>query len=241
MKIDIYNPPQRYKTIYIDPPWPERGGRKIKRGADRHYNLMSVKEISELPIAQLADPSGCHLYMWVTNNFLPKGLELLKVWGFEYITLITWNKDRIGLGQYYRGLTEHCIFATTKKRLPYKIIDGKRAQGVTGFYEPKTIHSRKPEQMRQMIEKVSYAPRIELFARQKFNGWDCWGNEAPTSEGVHGEWIYHECVSSYDGVISGYSCSNCCAFIDEEVFDMDESHTKYCGACGAKMDGKGDE
>lgn len=177
MTVDIYNAPKKYKTIYIDPPWQERGGGKIKRGADRHYPLMSMEEISALPIPEIADPLGCHLYMWVTNNFLEKGLTLLKKWGFEYITTITWTKDRFGLGQYYRGNTEHCIFAVTKKRLPYKVINGKRAQGVTGFYEPRTIHSRKPQKMRKMIETVSYEPRIELFARQHFDGWDCWGNE----------------------------------------------------------------
>ena len=182
MFIDIFNTDRRYKTIYIDPPWEERGGGKIKRGADRHYNLMSLEDISRLPIKQLADPEGCHLYMWVTNNFLEKGLALLKGWGFEYITLITWQKDRFGLGQYYRGITEHCIFACTKKRLPYKVIDGKRQQGTTGFYEAKTIHSRKPATMRAMIEKVSYEPRLEIFARQEFNGWDCYGDEINTKQ-----------------------------------------------------------
>ena len=181
-KIDIFNTDKKYKTIYIDPPWEERGGGKIKRGADRHYNLMKIDEIKALPVPKLVDEDGCHLYMWVTNNFLIKAIEILKEWGFDYITLITWNKDRIGLGQYYRGITEHCIFASTKKRLPYKYelqIDGrtKRCQGVTGFYEAKTIHSRKPKAMREMIERVSYAPRIELFARQYVDGWDCWGNE----------------------------------------------------------------
>lgn len=177
MKVDIFNTDKKYKTIYLDPPWEEKGGGKIKRGADRHYNLMKISEIQVLPIQNIVDTSGCHLYMWVTNDFLPQAFDLLKSWGFEYITLITWNKDRFGLGQYYRGITEHCIFASTKKRLPYKTINGKRAQGVTGFYEAKTIHSRKPIKMREMIEKVSYEPRIELFARQQADGWDCWGNE----------------------------------------------------------------
>lgn len=177
MIVDIFSTNKKYKTIYLDPPWQERGGGKIKRGADRHYKLMSVAEISALPIQELADESGCHLYMWVTNNFLEKGLALLKKWGFEYVTTITWQKDRFGLGQYYRGITEHCLFASTKKRLPYKKIDGKRMQGITGFVEPKTIHSRKPNKMREMIERVSYEPRIELFAREEFNGWDCWGDE----------------------------------------------------------------
>lgn len=168
---------QKYRAIYADPPWPERGGGKIKRGADKHYKLMTVREIMDIPIHNLAHPDGCHLYLWTTNNYLPAALECVKAWEFEYVTTITWTKDRIGLGQYYRGMTEHCIFATTKKRLPYKIIDGKRQQGVTGFYEPKTIHSRKPAKMREMIETVSYEPRIELFAREQREGWSCWGDE----------------------------------------------------------------
>lgn len=156
----------------------ERGGGKIKRGADRHYNLMSTADIKSIPVGSLADPEGCHIYLWVTNNHLQEGLDCLKEWGFEYITTITWFKDKQGLGQYYRGITEHCLFGTTNKRLPYKLTaDGKRCQGLTGFSEPKTIHSRKPSKMREMIETVSYEPRIELFARESFDGWDVWGNE----------------------------------------------------------------
>lgn len=177
--VDIYNTEKKYKTIYLDPPWAECGGGKIKRGADRHYELMKTEDIMALPIANLADPDGCHIYLWVTNNHLQAGLDCLKAWGFEYITMVTWVKDRQGLGQYYRGLTEHCLFASTKKRLPYKVDEnGGRCQGVTGFFEPKTIHSRKPKTMRTMIETVSYAPRIELFARAEFPEWDRWGNEA---------------------------------------------------------------
>ena len=96
MKVDIYNTKRKYRTIYIDPPWEEKGGGKIKRGADRHYNLMSLDEIKALPIKDLIDESGCHIYMWVTNNFLEKGFEVLKEWGLEYVTCITWYKDRIG-------------------------------------------------------------------------------------------------------------------------------------------------
>lgn len=175
-------PVGKYKTIYIDPPWPESGGGKIKRGADKHYSLMSVAEIMELPVESLADPDGCHLYLWATNNHLESALECIDHWNFQYITTITWVKDKIGLGQYYRGLTEHCLFATTKKRLPYKLDDnGNRCQGKTAFQEAKREHSRKPEKMREMIELVSFAPRIELFARERTPGWDCWGDEC---EGV---------------------------------------------------------
>ncbi len=166
----------KYKTIYADPPWMERGGGKIKRGADRHYPLMKTRDIMALPVQELVAPAGCHLYLWTTNNFLPDALQVIKAWGFEYVTMITWLKDRQGLGQYYRGLTEHCIFARTKKCLPYKLLEGRRCQGVTGFMESKGAHSAKPDTMRKMIESVSYAPRIELFAREPHGGWDVWGN-----------------------------------------------------------------
>lgn len=182
MIVDIHNPPHTYKTIYADPPWFERGGGKIKRGADRHYSLMKTEDIKNLPVAELADPEGCHCYLWATNNHLKEAFEVLEAWGFEYVTLITWTKDRVGLGQYFRGKTEHCLFGTTKKRLPYKVENGKRQQGVTGFWEPKREHSQKPEYMRQMIEKVSYGPRIELFAREEHPGWDVWGDGIEKAE-----------------------------------------------------------
>ena len=146
-------------------------------------NLLKTKDIMALPVRDLTDPEGCHLYLWTTNNFLPDALEVVRAWGFEYVTIITWLKDRQGLGQYFRGLTEHCIFARTKNRLPYKLLEGRRQQGITGFYAPKGIHSAKPEEMRRMIEKVSYEPRIELFAREPHDGWDVWGNE------VNGVWF----------------------------------------------------
>lgn len=170
-------PNKKYKTIYADPPWKESGGGKIKRGADRHYPLMSTKEIKNLPVKEIAD-DNCHLYLWVTNNFLKDGLEVMESWGFRYVTTITWYKSgKIGLGQYYRGITEHCLFGV-KGNLPYKIDEnGKRQQGITGFVAERGRHSQKPKEMRDMIEMVSYFPAIELFAREYTNGWDVWGNE----------------------------------------------------------------
>ena len=87
-----------YKTIYADPPWEESGGGVIKRGADKHYPLMHFTEIKVLPVKELRHPAGCHLYLWVTNNFLDTGLEVMKSWGFRYVTTITWMKDKQGLG-----------------------------------------------------------------------------------------------------------------------------------------------
>jgi N6-adenosine-specific RNA methylase IME4 len=169
---------KKYQIIYADPPWNEQGGGRIKRGADRHYPLMSTMDIMFLPIREIADKNS-HLYLWVTNNFLKDGLEVMKAWGFEYKTIITWVKDRMGLGQYYRGRTEHCLFGI-RGMLPYKILNGKKQQGETVFFAPRTKHSQKPDEMRTLICKVSDRDgfnKIELFARQKTDGWDVWGNE----------------------------------------------------------------
>ena len=169
-------PHSKFQTIYADPPWMESGGGKIKRGADRHYPLMKTKDIIALPVGELAE-DNCHLYLWVTNNFLKDGLDVMKAWGFRYVTTITWYKDgNAGLGQYFRGKTEHCLFGV-KGILPYKILNGKRQQGLTGFVAQRGRHSEKPQDVRAMIERASYEPRIELFAREQFEGWDSWGNE----------------------------------------------------------------
>lgn len=170
--------PGTYRTIYADPPWNEAGGGQIKRGADRHYPLMKTRDICALPVSSWAAPDA-HLYLWVTNNFLEDGLEVMGAWGFRYITCVTWMKDKAGLGQYFRGITEQCLFGV-RGRLPYQLTeDGHRLQGITGFFEaPRTEHSAKPAKMRQMAEKVSPGPRLEMFARLPVAGWDVWGNES---------------------------------------------------------------
>lgn len=124
---------EKYHTLYADPPWHESGGGKIKRGADRHYGLMKTKDImtylDDNGIAPLISPDA-HLYLWTTNNFLKDALSVMEAWGFRYVTIITWNKEgNIGLGQYFRGTTEHCLFGV-RGRLPYRLSpDGKRQQG----------------------------------------------------------------------------------------------------------------
>jgi len=168
-------PERKFRTIYVDPPWYERGGGKIKRGADRHYPLMKTKDIIALPVKTICE-DNCHIYIWTTNSFCEDAFQVMDEWGFVYKTMITWAKDRIGLGQYFRGRTEHCLFGV-KGNLPYKIVDGKRQQGTTLIEAPKTKHSAKPEQMYEYIEKVSYPDYIELFARNVRKGWHSWGNE----------------------------------------------------------------
>lgn len=170
----------KYRTIYADPPWQEVGGGKIRRGADAHYPLMKTVEICNLwvnnvPVSMLAEDDA-HLYLWATNNFLPDAFKVMKAWGFEYKTMITWAKDRMGLGQYFRGQTEHLLFGV-RGMVPYKTVDGKRAQGRTFYSIPRLEHSQKPHEFYDIIEHVSTGPFIELFARNPHPGWDSWGNE----------------------------------------------------------------
>lgn len=197
-----------YRTVLADPPWLERGGGQIKRGADRHYPLLPTSEICKLPVSRWAAPDA-HLYLWVTNNFLPDGLEVMKAWGFRYITKIDWFKGelaedwidavvtdtgidepsrqkliaeadaelQVGLGQYFRGCTESCLFGVRGK-VEYRTTPaGKRAQGRTGFHAARGEHSAKPESFRKVIEAVSHGPHLELFARRDVPNWTTWGNE----------------------------------------------------------------
>jgi N6-adenosine-specific RNA methylase IME4 len=171
------NPP--YGTILADPPWPESGGGQCKRGADRHYPLMKVDAIlgMQFDVRRLA-AENCHLYLWVTNNFLQDGFAVMDAWGFSYITMITWAKEgNPGLGQYFRGMTEHVLFGR-KGQPPYRTKpDGKRAQGTTLFSAPRGKHSEKPSRIHEWAEIVSHGPYLELFARERRSGWDVWGNE----------------------------------------------------------------
>jgi N6-adenosine-specific RNA methylase IME4 len=169
---------EEYRTILVDPPWMETGGGRIKRGADRHYPVLSTPEIiAAILRCELFRPApSAHLYLWVTNNFLPEGLLVVQALRFCYKTLLTWAKDRFGLGRYFRGQTEHLIFATRGRHLPAKV----RNQS-TLIYARRGRHSAKPEESYTLIESASPGPYLELFARTKRPGWDCWGEEITNS------------------------------------------------------------
>jgi len=135
---------------------------------------MKVKDIMALPVGQLAD-DNCELYLWTTQRYLPDAFVVIKAWGFKYCQTITWCKKPRGLGQggVYCPTTEFLILAR-KGKMP-KV----KRQDSTWFLtkRPHNSHSTKPEFFQDMIEQVTLPPRIELFARRKRIGWDCWGNE----------------------------------------------------------------
>lgn len=166
------------RTIVADPPWLERGGGKIKRGADRHYSLMSTDDIIKLMRKVIfgygVDEEGSHMYMWVTNNFLEDGLRVMRELGWRYVTMRTWAKDRIGLGYYWRGQTEHVLFGVRGK-LPALVRTGSTLVGKSIVKRGR--HSAKPQVFFDEVERVSPGPRLEIFAREPREGWTVWGNE----------------------------------------------------------------
>lgn len=165
---------EAYHSILMDPPWNERGCGRIKRGADRHYPLLKAPEILAVILkASVWRPApDCHLYCWTTNNHVPDGIWLVEALGFRYITLLTWAKDRFGLGQYFRGKTEQLIFGV-RGRLPAQVRNED-----TLITSPRRRHSAKPEKAYEKIERVSPGPRLEMFTDIERPGWDAWGNEA---------------------------------------------------------------
>ncbi len=160
-----------YGTITTDCPWPERGGGKIKRGADRHYALLRWQEslavILRSPVWRPA-PS-CHLWTWTTDNYLGDALKLIDALDFRYLRTLVWAKDRIGIGQYMRGQTELCLLAV---RGPSVLPDVAPANLVAA---PRREHSRKPDEAYARIEQVSPGPRLEMFAARPRVGWMTWG------------------------------------------------------------------
>lgn len=187
--IESFNEPQlpdtdkKYNIIYADPPWNFKhySDKGKGRSPENHYKCQNLKDIKELPISDLAD-DNCVLFMWVTYPFLEKGMEVLKAWGFTYKTVgFTWVKKNKkadswfwGMGYWTRSNAEICIIATKgsitrQSSSVHQIID-----------TPIEGHSKKPDVTRdRIVELCGDLPRIELFARQKAEGWDVWGNEVP--------------------------------------------------------------
>ena len=178
MKVDIFNTDKKYNIIYADPPWSYKD-KKCNGACEFHYSTMDIKDICKLPIQGITN-KDCVLFLWVTYPMLKEAMELIEAWGFKYKTIgFQWVKQNksgngffFGLGRWTRGNTECCLIATKGKP---KRVDNSVGQLIIS---PLQEHSKKPNEAREKIVKLmGDIPRIELFARQYSDGWDCWGNE----------------------------------------------------------------
>jgi N6-adenosine-specific RNA methylase IME4 len=165
-------PTKKFPVIYADPPTP--AAQQGARGAVNHYDLMTFEDIKAMPIADLADDSST-LLLWSTSAALPESLDVMKAWGFRYVTNAVWDKYYMGLGNYFRGSHEILLHGVRGKAPKFKF-HGQRST----LLFPRQDHSHKPEEMIPLIERILDGPYLELFARQRPNShadWSVWGNE----------------------------------------------------------------
>lgn len=181
MIVDIYTTDKKYNVIYADPPWKYKTWTEGGGTAEKHYPTMKLDDIIKMKntIDKISD-KNCILFLWVTFPCLLEGLKVMKEWGFTYKTCgFNWVKRNkksntffFGMGYWTRANSELCLIGTKgtikrKSNKVFQIID-----------TPIEEHSKKPDIVRdRIVELVGDIPRIELFARQTANNWDCWGNE----------------------------------------------------------------
>lgn len=198
MNVDIFNTDRKYNIVYADPPWQYNDKMKMKgvhgdiRGAESFYHTMGLKEIKQLPVSKIISGNAL-LFMWVTMPFLNKAFDVMSDWGFTYKTCgFCWikknknnNSNCLGMGHYTRSNAELCLLGTSKGIKTKEIIKSHSISSVVETigenYVVESVrreHSRKPDEVRErIVELCGDLPRIELFAREEINGWDCWGNE----------------------------------------------------------------
>lgn len=180
MKVDIFDTDNKYKVIYADPAWSYKDKALAgNRGAGCKYEVMSIEDIKQLPVKELAD-DDCVLFMCVTMPMLERAFEVMRAWGFVYKTCaFTWVKQNkiadtlfMGMGNWTRSNAELCLLGVRGK--PKRVDAGVHSVIISHIEE----HSKKPAETRERITRLcGGVSKIELFARQSIEGWDCWGNE----------------------------------------------------------------
>ena len=159
---DLIKTGKRFQCIYIDPPWQE---------SNNHQNSgIALDHIKKVPVNEIAE-EDCHLHLWTNTSYLLQAIDLIRVWGFEYKSMLIWSKPDRATGNYWKTSHEILLLGT-KGNLPFS---SKNKSSVITL--PVSKDSEKPEEIRKLIEEASPEPRIELFARTASTGWYCWRNE----------------------------------------------------------------
>lgn len=180
---------KKFGTILADPPWQftNRTGKMAPEHKRLHrYKTMKIDDICSLPVSKIAADKS-HLYLWCPNALLGWGLRVMEAWGFEYKTNIVWLKirkdggpDGRGVGFYYRNVTELVLFGTRGKLRTAQ--SGRRMVNLIATMKER--HSKKPNELYDMIELCSPGPHLELFAGEVRRGWIQWGDEVPPGSPV---------------------------------------------------------
>jgi len=181
-------PRGHYGAILADPPWRFVNWGDTSKGegiASDHYSILDTPDIAALPVGELA-AKDCVLFLWACWPTLLDALAVIEAWGFKYKTCgFCWTKGHaqqlemfqdhhqtyMGLGYWTRANTEPCLLATRGK--PSRVNSDVRQ----AIIAPRREHSRKPDGVHKRIERLVAGPYLELFARRRQPGWDCWGNE----------------------------------------------------------------
>jgi len=179
-------PDKKYQIIYADPPW-KFGSKELQKyegkrftSMDKHYQTQSKGWIKQLPVKGIAD-KDCALFLWTTDAHIKEAIETIEAWGFKYITVVfVWEKKTVtgktvhNLGAWTMKNYEICLLGTKGAMLKHKKVNNIPQK----VEELRRKHSQKPEKVRKNIELLfGDLPRIELFARERTEGWDAWGNE----------------------------------------------------------------
>ena len=170
-------PDGKYRVIYADPPWSYGNTQPDYHGVqDDHYPTMSIREICNLPILELAEDNAV-LFLWVTSPILAEAFQIIRSWDFEYKASFVWDKVKHNMGHYNSVRHEFLLICVRGSCRPdvLKLFDSV-------YSEERTEHSVKPEYFRGMIDTLyPHGRRIELFARKKTEGWDVYGNDTNLS------------------------------------------------------------
>lgn len=168
-------PEGKYSVIYADPPWPVGSMvlDKWKSPIEDKYPTMTIGEIASLPIDKITADT-CSLFLWATHTFLHEAFHIMEEWGFKYFCTITWNKRGGWTQNGFHKKTEFLLYGYRGT-----INIEQRGDAIPTYIEmAKGGHSSKPHMVREIIKNKTPEPRIELFAREKADGWNVWGNEA---------------------------------------------------------------
>lgn len=184
-------PTKKYSIIYADPPWHfsskelQKYNGKRFTPLEKHYKTQSKNWIKELPVKLICE-QDCALFLWSTDAHLKEAIQTIEAWGFKYVTVaFVWEKKTVNgktvsnLGAWTMKNYELCLLGTKGTMLKYKKVNNipQKVEAV------RTKHSQKPEKVRQNIEQLfGNLSRIELFARQKIQGWNTWGDELETEK-----------------------------------------------------------